>query len=901
MSSTSSSVSVIAARPSAYARELCVHQLLEVAAQDFSQSVAVAFGGASLSYAELHARANQLAHRLQTLGVKPDSLVGVYVERSLEMVVALLGVLKSGAAYVPLDPSYGSGRIQYVLDEARVRVLITQESLGSSLPATSAEIICLDPSWRTIASESNAPVVSEVRPENLAYVIYTSGSTGKPKGVQLEHRSVVNFLYSMRLEPGLSGNDTLLAVTTLSFDIAGLEIFLPLAVGAKLVVAPRQATYDGHLLKQLLAQSGVTVMQATPTTWRLLFECGWTGDPNLKVLIGGEAVAVELARRLAAVCGPVWNMYGPTETTIWSSLYRITGRDQRNVPIGTPIANTSLYVLDGNRQPVAIDEEGELYIGGEGLARGYFERPELTTEKFVPDPFSSQPGARMYRTGDLVRVRDDGNVEFLGRLDHQVKVRGFRIELGEIEAVLEQHPAVQQGIVAARDESTGEKHLVAYVVPAASAAIDIAELRQHLRKQLPDYMVPSAFVRMQQMPLTPNGKVDRKALPSPRASDYRSDREYVSPRDFVEKKLAKLWEEVLGVNPVGATDNFFDLGGRSLLAARLFIKIAHKFGKELPLTTLIQAPSVELLANELRASGKDAAYPTLVPMRTGGKKPPFFCVHGGAGSTLFLHRLAARMDSQQPFYGIEPEGLDGRKFQRTSVEQMAAHYLLEMRKVQPTGPYHFGGYCFGGIVAFEMAQQLQRQGEKAALVALFTAPLRFNRVAARGKRPAEAAPKSSSARLATLMKSPARVLYKKFASLATKTRLKLMPAAYRSWLALGWKIPPAMRTLYVARTLLRAEQEYRPKCYEGVLFLFHGADYAADPNLGWDGLAAHLEHRIIGDSGQDSRRDLMNEPLVQQTARELEECIALAREAEQVTPAAPAAAAAVDNSKRSAA
>jgi len=642
----------------------------------------------------------------------------------------------------------------------------------------------------------------------------------------------------MRREPGMDNGDVLVAVTTISFDIAGLEIFLPLLVGGRLIVASRQDTFDGNRLKQLLKSSGATVMQATPTTWRLLFECGWQGDRNLQALVGGEALPPQLARRLVSSCGSVWNMYGPTETTIWSSLHRVQGNEERNVPIGKAIANTSLYILDTNRQPLPLGSEGELYIGGEGLARGYFERPQLTDEKFVPDPFSSRPGARMYRTGDLARYRDDGNIEFLGRLDHQVKIRGFRIELGEIEAVLEQHPAVQQAIAVARDGEYGDKYLAAYFVLRPNSNLSVSELRDHLRQQLPEYMVPSAFVTMREFPLTANGKVDRKALPAPQSSDYQQERKYVAPRDRVEKKLAALWEDVLGIRPVGVEDGFFDLGGRSLLAARLFIKIAHKFGRELPLTTLIHAPTVELLANELRPSAKKIDYPTLVPMKAGAR-PPFFCVHGGAGSTLFMHRLAEKMDSDQPFYGIEPEGLDGRRFQRTTIAQIAAHYLSEIRKIQPTGPYYIGGYCFGGVVAFEMAQQLRRAGDNAGLVALFTAPLRYHRIVPAPK-PAPSPGRSASQKLATFMKSPARALYRKSVGLVTRTRQKLAPTAYKVWFRLGFKIPPSMRTLYVWRTLFKAEQSYVPKPYAGTLVLFHGSDYESDPNLGWDRLTDRI-------------------------------------------------------------
>jgi len=676
----------------------------------------------------------------------------------------------------------------------------------------------------------------------------------------------------MRDEPGMTARDAILAVTTISFDIAALEIFLPLLVGGRLVIASREASFDGQLLKDLLKNSRATVLQATPTTWHILLESGWAGDRNLKALVGGEAVSPELARKLVSCCGSVWNMYGPTETTIWSSTYRIEGHDDRNVPIGKPIANTSLYVLGPNREPLVCGAEGELYIGGDGLARGYFARPELTEQKFVPDPFSSHPGARMYRTGDLARYRGDGNVEFLGRLDHQVKIRGFRIELGEIEAVLEQHPPVKQAVVLAKDDEFGSKYLAAYFVPKAGKTFSHAELREHLHQQLPDYMIPSALVALREFPLTANGKVDRKALPAPQAGDYHREREYVAPREWVEKKLVRIWEEVLGVRPIGIRDNFFDLGGKSLHAARLFTTIISRFGKELPLTTLIHASTIELLANEIRPLSKDANYPTLVPMKKTGSRPPFFCVHGGAGSTLFMHRLAAKMNADQPFYGVEPEGMDGREFQHTTLEHIAAFYLSEIRKVQPQGPYCVGGYCFGGIVAYEMAQQLLRQGEPAALVVQFTAELRFHRKVAallKGKAPAN----SPSKRLATLLKNPARALYRLSAVRVAKGWEKFAPALYRIWFQLGLRIPPGMRTRYVWRSLINAERNYVPKPYSGLVVMFHGSDYEDDPNLGWDGLAKEIEHHIIGDSSQDARRDLMKPPWVGQTARELCDCI----------------------------
>jgi amino acid adenylation domain-containing protein len=786
------------------------------------------------------------------------------------MVVALLGILKAGGAYVPLDPAYPADRIKYVLEDAGVQVLLTQEALLPTLPQTSAEVLSLDPDWQLLEGESTDPVASNASPENLAYVIYTSGSTGRPKGVQLENRSVVNFLNSMRREPGMTGDDVLLAVTTLSFDIAGLELYLPLLTGGRLVVAPHETTFDGRLLMDLMNRCGVTMMQATPTTWRVLFESGWEGDAKLKVLVGGEALSAELARQLARSCGSVWNMYGPTETTIWSSLYKVEGKDEKLVPIGKPIANTTFYVLDSTNQPVEFGTEGELYIGGEGLARGYFQRSEMTAEKFIPDPFSPTPNARMYRTGDLARYRNDGNLEFLGRIDHQVKIRGFRIELGEIEAVLEQYSGIQQAVVIAREDTPGNKRLVAYYIPQDLAVTAKSKLRQHIGAKLPDYMIPSAFVEISKFPLTPNGKVDRKALPAPSAHDFEAESEFVAPRNDIERKLAHLWEEILGISPIGITANFFELGGRSVLAARLFTRIFRTFGKELPLSTLFRSPTIQQLADELSPASNGDSYPTLVTIQPDGTRLPFFCVHGGAGSALFLHQLAENLGPDQPFYAVEPEGMDGKPFLRPKVEQMAAHYLSEIRKVQPHGPYAIGGYCFGGLVAFEMARLLQAKGEEVSLVALFSAALRYNHKVPAEQTTAQTKFAPLSLRLGRAVSSPVRT----GRNLASALYWRVLPAIRKTTYAVlfkfGRRVPPEMRTMYVMEALGAAEKSYQPKPYAGTITLFYGSgtlDFG--PNLGWDGLAESFQHCVIGDGDLDSRRDIMNEPLVGITAREL--------------------------------
>ncbi len=575
---------------SEFPKDRCAHELVEAQAERDPRAIAVIFEEQRLTYGELNRRANRVAWHLKARGIGPGMLAGLCVERSLEMVIGLLGILKAGAAYVPLDPSYPRERLEFILQDARVAVILAERSTAAALFENSIqprEIIYLDEDWDGGGQDEGNPNAA-VKPEDLAYVLYTSGSTGKPKGVQISHRALVNFLWSMGREPGLKPSDILLAVTTLSFDIAGLEIWLPLTVGATVVIARTETAMNGRKLAAQLAQCGATVMQATPVTWRLLLEAGWEGNPDLKILCGGEAWAADLARELLPRCGSLWNMYGPTETTIWSAASQIT-RPETPV-IGRPIGNTTFHVLDGQMQLTPIGVAGELHIGGAGLARGYLNRPGLTAEKFIRDPFSDEPGARLYKTGDLARRGMDGRIEFLGRMDQQVKIRGFRIELGEIETALRQHPNVRESAVAAPEDETGGKRLAAYVTARQQPLPTAAELREFLRTKLPEYMTPSAFVMLEALPLTPNGKVDRKALPTP---DVRLETaEFTAPRTAAELALAELWREVLGLKEVGIHDNFFELGGHSLAATQLISRLEKFHGLELSLRDVFDAPTI---------------------------------------------------------------------------------------------------------------------------------------------------------------------------------------------------------------------------------------------------------------------------------------------------------------------
>jgi amino acid adenylation domain-containing protein len=558
----------------------CLHELITEQAARTPDAVAATSEGNSISYRQLDQRANQLAHYLRNLGIGPDRLVGVYVQRSLDMLVALLGVLKAGGAYVPLDPSFPRERLEYMLEDSAAAVLISQAELLEDAPAYNGRILAIDSDWPDIAAMSSDAPPNLNTPEHLTYVIYTSGSTGKPKGVQLPHRAVVNFLQTMREQPGIEPNDRLLAVTTLSFDIAVLELYLPLLIGAQVILADRETAADGDLLRELIETSAATVMQATPITWKLLLHAGWQPARPFKALCGGEALPIDLARDLLATGVELWNMYGPTETTVWSTIHQVTHTDGL-IPIGRPIANTQVYVLNEQLQPAPIGVLGELYIGGAGVARGYHNRPDLTNERFVPNPFHKEQPARIYRTGDLARWRSDGILEVLGRVDHQVKIRGFRIELGEIETVLQKYPDVRQSVVVAREAPNGERRLIAYFTTDNGQAPGSADLRRHLRDQLPPYMVPALFVRLDALPLTPNGKIDRRALPEPDRERAESQRVVTPPSTPTEQLLVEIWREVLETDRVGVHDNFFDLGGHSLQAVETMHRIETRSGVKL--------------------------------------------------------------------------------------------------------------------------------------------------------------------------------------------------------------------------------------------------------------------------------------------------------------------------------
>jgi amino acid adenylation domain-containing protein len=654
-----------------------VHREIEQQASQTPDAVAVAADGRSLTYRQLNARANRLARRLRALGVGPEVLVGLCTSRSPDMLVALLAVLKAGGAYLPLDPHFPTDRLAFMIADAKAPVLITEGRLRGSLPEDAARVVCLDSDRAAIDEESDANLAGDPDPANLAYVIYTSGSTGRPKGVQVPHAALANLLTSMHRILGITPDDTLLAVTTLSFDIAALEVFLPLIAGARVELVERDVAGYGPRLIERLDDPAVTFLQATPATWRLLLEAGWRGKPSLTMLCGGEAMPRALADRLLEKGAVLWNVYGPTETTVWTSAWRVEPGDGP-ISIGRPIAETELYVLDKRLRAAPVGVTGELYIGGTGLARGYRDRPGLTAERFIPGPLSEEPGSRLYRTGDLARWRPDGTLECLGRVDHQVKVRGFRVELGEVEAALSAHPAVREAAVTARPDATGEMGLAAYVVPRGEGVgpPTTADLRRWLQGRLPEYMVPSAFVVLDAMPMTPNGKVDRKVLPDPGRARLAEGVDFVPPRGPIEEALAEAWAEFLGADRIGAHDNFFERGGHSLMAMQLLHRLRGLFEVEPPLKDFIEEPTLSNLAQlvERALAGRDGTLaPPIVRVDRSGPLSASFAQQ----RLWFLDRLQPGSPVYNIPIAVRLEGrLDVDALRRALAEVVRRHEIL---------------------------------------------------------------------------------------------------------------------------------------------------------------------------------------------------------------------------------
>ena len=845
-----------------YPHDQTIISLFERQVQQTPGHIALVFEGQSLTYAELNAQANRVAHYL--LGLKTrdgkalltgNPLIAIAIERSLEMVVGLLGILKAGGAYVPVDPNYPESRIQHMLEDSAAPVLLTQSHLKSQLPSDGLQhhhtVLCLDEMDLIGQPTENPPTRSN--PKDLAYVIYTSGSTGKPKGVMIGHGNLSNLLQDMRQRIVMTVNDKLLAVTTLCFDIAALELYLPLISGGLVHLATKADVGDGLALQRYLLNHNISFMQATPATWQLLQHSGWQADCRLNILCGGEALPMDLANYLLESSNRVWNVYGPTETTIWSSACLLDAPLHSTPLIGQPIANTRIHILDAQHQPQPPGIVGELCIAGAGLARGYLNRPELTGEKFIELEIFGKP-ERIYKTGDLARWMPDGTLEYLGRIDQQVKLRGFRIELGEIEAMLAQHESIKESVVSLY-QADGNPRLVAYIVVSGhwradgekKTVTDVKatllstihyQLSTHLKSRLPDYMVPSAFVMLDRLPLTPNGKVDRKALPAPGEGMYKAQT-YEPPEGEAEEALAKIWAELLKVERVGRHDNFFELGGHSLLAVKLLFQIDRIFKVKPPLAFVFISPTLEQMAELLMAQEKPKPFFSLFPVQRLGIRPPIFWIQYAADNS----EVVKSMGMEQPVYGFR-YGIGspvGSAISLPRIELLAAHYVDELLLAQPKGPYFLMGHCWAGVLAYEMAQLLTSRKERVALIVLIDSYVPGTSVK----------PLPFRVQLANFMSmTPAKIF--KASIMYSTGRLKRLYKNAKILLC-GLRYKPDEFDVDI---VYNSVKDYEPKKYSGKTILFKATEAynslrmsLEPPELGWQKLVGEtLEvHELPGE------------------------------------------------------
>lgn len=821
--------------------DLCVHHLFEAQVESTPDNPALIAADRRLTYRELDERAERVADRLRALGVGPDVLVAICAERSVEMVAGILGILKAGGAYVPLDPAYPKARLDQILDDSRAGILLTQSKVSDKLGKTAATVILIDEGVEAVERSPRPAAFPTVKPDNLAYVIYTSGSTGKPKGVAIEHRNTVAFLTWATSVFSVEKLKGTVASTSVCFDLSVFEIFAPLSCGGTIILVENIL----HLPSSAPAGEA-TLINTVPSAIAELLKMGGIPDSVSTVNLAGEPLKTSLVERIyeTGTVREVFDLYGPTEDTTYSTYTLRTGG---RATIGRPISNTQAYILDRNLRPVPPGISGELYLGGDGLARGYLNQPEMTAGRFIANPFKPDSDARMYKTGDLVRYLPSFEIEYLGRIDNQVKIRGFRIELGEIETVLLSHPSVDEAVVVARDDGGREKRLAAYFVTDRKKGIRTSDLREHIKKALPDFMIPSAFVELDELPLTPNGKLDRKALPAPTQSIAEDNRNYLAPRNDVESQLVRIWERLLSVSPIGIRDDFFELGGDSLVSVSLFVEIENEFGAALPLSALIGSPTIEKLAAELGRDGASASWKYLIPLQTEGERTPLFCMHAAGGNVLFYRDLASELGTGQPFYGLQARGVAHKsETAHDRVEDMARDYLKEIRSLQPTGPYNFCGSSFGGLVAFEAARQIVAMGETVGTLALFDtyAPgylIPVSQTAQNGRLQSMLfRVKSVRNQIAAIENWRMRVDFVRSKAAKLHKRMKRKIAWTKNQFAIeynkatGRELPPNMMRNHAA--IQEAMDRYMPEKFEGDLLLFRASEQPVeniDRHLGW--------------------------------------------------------------------
>ena len=868
-----------------YPSHKCIHEFFEEQVTKTPNATAVELyeigttaallSNRNLTYHQLNAKANQLAHHLKELGVGPDVLVGVCMSRSPELVVALIGILKAGGAYVPMDPSYPKERLRFMLKDSAISILITEQQLSQDFLESRLRVITLDNQWDTIGQYPNLNVAAKIDAANLAYVIYTSGSTGLPKGTLITHRGVVNYLSWCITHYAVASGSGAPVNSSIAFDATVTSFFAPLLTGKRVVLLPEKQEIEA-LAEVLLSQRHFSLVKITPAHLEILrhmfAESELDGQANCFV-IGGEALpagVVELWRKHASSTRLI-NEYGPTETVVGCCTYEIGSSEYPgdDVPIGKPIANTQMYILDQHMQPVPIGVSGEIYIGGAGLARGYLNRPDLTSQRFVQNPFSNDPQERLYKSGDLARYLSDGNIVFQGRIDHQVKIRGYRIELGEIESALAKHSLIQQVAVLARTDNRGDKRLVAYVV-IKNPRPSVSDLRSYLAEKLPEYMTPAVFVFMESMPLTTNGKIDRAALPAPDQVQAGFENPFVGPRTDTQVALKKIFEKCLNRSPIGITDDFFEMGGNSVQAAIAFSQILKVLGKSLPLSVLISAPTIEKLSAYVDDKAEKTTYTSLVPIQPKGNKPPLFCMHGGLGNVLFYRHLSDHLGTDQPVYGLQAKGLAGTDKPSGSIEEMAADYIREIRSVQSEGPYYLAGYCFGAIVAFEIARQLVQVGQKIAFLGSFNGIAPSEQYSLRLLSLLRMYPADSIKNIARFPLLISRFLLRRYSLMAYYAiAYKARGIAYNFYREKGRVMPDSLRRQYVVDAIDKALKKYQPEKYPGQLVIFRSPKIFKTPHLRWKKfIAGGIKiHDMPGD--YKNRRFIMYEPYVGALAEEL--------------------------------
>lgn len=692
-------------------------KLIAKQAKQHPDKVAIKHNGQSITYEELDTVSNQIAAYFIAHNVTNNDVIAVAIDRSISLVLCLLGLVKAGAAYVPIDPHLPTDRVNFILDNSGAKLLCTVQKYSEQYAGITDKILFDNVLLNSHSQPHSEPDV-EYDGNELAYILYTSGSTGQPKGVAIERHSLLNFLLSMQKEPGINQDDILLSITTISFDIAELELFLPLICGAQIIIVDNEVAKDGRALLEIIKTEQISIVQATPFTWRMILQSGWNKPLPIKAFCGGEALPKDLADKLLEKCTELWNMYGPTETTIYCTIKKILPKEDL-ITIGKPIDNTQVYILDKEQHQVLAGEEGEIYIGGEGIARGYVGRPDLTSERFIDDTFSGS-GGKIYKTGDWGKMLDNGEVQYLGRIDHQIKIRGYRIETEEIEYQLKNQRDIKDALIILHEDRLGNKQLVAYIIAKGyftpyQRDKKIGKWKNNLKNKLPDYMVPSVFILIPRMPLMPNGKLDRKKLPIPTTKPL--SRSNKKPSTETEKKITQIILNNTDFEHIGINDNFIDLGIDSLIALTIIVGIEEQFHKRLPLTILVHYPSVKLLAQFID-SASDSPYNSLINLKTGGDKVPLYLVHG-IGLNLFnFNSIIEHMDANQPVFGLRAAGLDGNEAPLESIETIAAYYNQEILSHDPIGPYAIAGYSMGGIIAYEMAIQLKEAGKKVEMLAM---------------------------------------------------------------------------------------------------------------------------------------------------------------------------------------